>query len=123
MPKLNFVINYVENAPKAAELYGKILELKPVEASPGWAMFIVPDGPVLGLWARNEVDPRPEVGGGGSELCIEVPNDADIAPTLAAWQKLGLKIVQQPTVMDFGLTFTAKDSDGNRLRAFASNRR
>jgi catechol 2,3-dioxygenase-like lactoylglutathione lyase family enzyme len=122
MSKLNFVINYVENAPKAAELYGKLLGAKPVESSPNWAMFILPTGMSLGLWARNDVRPRPD-GAGGGELCIEVETDDQIAPTLEAWQRLGLEILQQPTKMDFGLTFTATDPDKNRLRAFSSNRR
>jgi catechol 2,3-dioxygenase-like lactoylglutathione lyase family enzyme len=123
MTKLNFIINYVEDAPKAAELYGKILELKPVESSPNWAMFIVPDGPVLGLWSRRDIDPKPDVAGGGSELCIEVPEDADVGKTLKSFEALGLNVLQQPTTMDFGLTFTAADPDGNRLRVYSSNRR
>ena len=122
MPKLNFVIAYVEDAPRSAELYGKLLGAKPVETSPNWAMFVLPGGLTLGLWARNEVEPKPN-GSGGGELCIEVETDDQVEPTLSAWQDLGLEIIQQPTKMDFGLTFTAMDPDKNRLRVFSSNRR
>ena len=40
--------------------------------------------------------------------------------TRDAWAKLGLKILQEPTKMDFGYTFTAADPDGHRLRVFAA---
>ena len=37
----------------------------------------------------------------------------------ARWQGLGVPVIQAPTEMDFGLTFTALDPDGHRLRVFA----
>lgn len=37
----------------------------------------------------------------------------------AAWCARGLSILQAPVAMDFGLTFTAADPDGHRLRVFA----
>ncbi len=56
-------------------------------------------------------------------LCFAVQDDAAVASSLETWKNLGLKIIQQPTKMDFGLTFTAEDPDGNRLRLFAPARR
>lgn len=123
MTKLNFIINYVADAPKSAALYGKILGLQPVESSPGWAMFVIPGGPTLGLWGYSEVKPAPTASGGGSEICIEVPEDADVAKAMADWKAAGATIIQTPVELDFGLTFTATDYDGNRLRCFSSNRR
>ena len=38
--------------------------------------------------------------------------------TYAAWTKLGLAVVQEPTRMDFGFTFVVADPDGHRLRPF-----
>ncbi|MDB5541351.1 MAG: drug:proton antiporter [Devosia sp.] len=122
MSKLNFVIAYVEDAPKAAELYSNLLGATPVESSPNWALFALSSGLTLGLWARNEVQPRPD-GAGGGELCVEVETDDQVATTFDAWQKLGVEIIQQPTRMDFGLTFTAADPDRNRLRVFSPSQR
>ena len=33
-------------------------------------------------------------------------------------QQLGLKVIQEPTDMDFGFTFVVEDPDGHRLRPF-----
>ena len=49
----NFILAYVSNPQKSAELYGKLLGLTPVESSPGWAMFAMPNGVNLGLWSNK----------------------------------------------------------------------
>jgi predicted enzyme related to lactoylglutathione lyase len=41
-----------------------------------------------------------------------------VRETYAAWTKLGLEVVQEPTRMDFGFTFVVADPDGHRLRPF-----
>ena len=114
----NFILAYVANAPRSAELYRKLLGADPVESSPGWAMFAFPSGLALGLWSRDEVEPRATLPG-GSEIGFPVENDAAVTATRDAWVELGLKILQEPTRMDFGYTFTAADPDGHRLRVFA----
>ena len=118
MTNPNFILAYVDNAPKSAELYGHLLGQKPVESSPGFAMFVLPNGVKFGLWARNEVEPAANAPG-GIELGFEVKDDAALHATLADWTALGLKVLQMPTRMDFGLTFTVADPDGHRLRVFA----
>jgi catechol 2,3-dioxygenase-like lactoylglutathione lyase family enzyme len=83
MPNLSFVLAYVESPSKSAELYGRLLGLKPVEASPTFVMFALPNGLMLGLWARIEVEPsasRP----GGVELAFAVDDAAAVHTTLAA---------------------------------------
>ena len=114
----NFILAYVADAPKSAALYSKLLNAQPVESSPNWAMFAFPNGLALGLWARHEVEPRATLPG-GTEIGFPVENDAAVTTTRDAWAKLGLKILQEPTQMDFGYTFTAADPDGHRLRVFA----
>ncbi|MGN6156862.1 MAG: VOC family protein [Devosia sp.] len=114
----NFILAYVANAPKSAELYKKLLGAEPVESSANWAMFAFPNGLALGLWARDEVEPRATLPG-GSEIGFPVASDAAVTATRDAWARLGLKILQEPTRMDFGFTFTAADPDGHRLRVFA----
>lgn len=118
MQSPNFILAYVADAPKSAALYSKLLDAQPVESSPNWAMFAFPNGLALGLWSRDEVEPRATLPG-GSEIGFPVESDEAVALTRDAWVKLGLKILQEPTRMDFGLTFTAADPDGHRLRVFS----
>jgi catechol 2,3-dioxygenase-like lactoylglutathione lyase family enzyme len=118
MTPFNFVLAYVANPPKSALLYGKLLGAEPVESSPGWAMFVLPNGINLGLWGREEVEPKATLPG-GVELGFPVADNAAVMKTRADWAALGLKILQEPTTMDFGFTFTAADPDGHRLRVFA----
>jgi catechol 2,3-dioxygenase-like lactoylglutathione lyase family enzyme len=114
----NFILAYVANAPRSAALYSRLLDAQPVESSPNWAMFALPNGLALGLWARDEVEPRATLPG-GTEIGFPVEDDAAVAATRDDWAGLGLKILQEPTRMDFGYTFTAADPDGHRLRVFA----
>ena len=114
----NFILAYVADAPKSAALYSKLLGAEPVESSANWAMFAFPNGLALGLWARNDVEPKATLPG-GTEIGFPVENDATVSLTRDAWAKLGLKILQEPTQMDFGYTFTAADPDGHRLRVFS----
>jgi catechol 2,3-dioxygenase-like lactoylglutathione lyase family enzyme len=114
----NFILAYVADAPKSAALYSKLLNAQPVESSPNWAMFAFSNGLALGLWSRNEVEPKATLPG-GSEIGFPVDSDQAVTETRDAWAGLGLKILQEPTRMDFGYTFTAADLDGHRLRVFA----
>lgn len=118
MSNLDFVNLYVTDAEKSAGLYNALLGAEPVQSSPAFAMYVLPNGLKFGLWARSDVQPA-VTGSGGAEVCFAVDGDDKVAPALEAWKKLGLDIIQQPTRMDFGLTFTALDPDGNRLRLFA----
>jgi predicted enzyme related to lactoylglutathione lyase len=121
MTPFNFVLAYVADPTKSAALYGKLLDAEPVESSPGWAMFALPNGMMLGLWGRDEVEPKATLPG-GVELGFPVADAEAVNRTRANWAALGLKILQEPTRMDFGFTFTAADPDGHRLRVFAAER-
>jgi catechol 2,3-dioxygenase-like lactoylglutathione lyase family enzyme len=118
MTSPNFILAYVADAPRSAALYERLLDAKPVESSPNWAMFAFANGLALGLWSRDDVEPRATLPG-GSEIGFPVDSDAAVQATRDAWAGLGLKILQEPTRMDFGLTFTAADPDGHRLRVFS----
>ena len=118
MKPFNFVLAYVADPPKSAVLFGKLLGLEPVESSPGWAMFALPNGVNIGLWSRDEVQPKATLPG-GVEMCFPVADKDAVTATRAAWAGLGLKVIQEPTEMDFGFTFTAADPDGHRLRVYA----
>jgi hypothetical protein len=114
----NFVLAYVASAPRSAALYTLLLDADPVESSPNWAMFALPNGITLGLWSREEVEPRATLPG-GMELGFPVADADAVTRTRYRWASLGMKVIQEPTQMDFGFTFTAADPDGHRLRVFA----
>lgn len=54
----NMVNLYVASPPESAAFYADLFDLEPVEASPGFALFVFPSGLKLGLWARFAVQPR-----------------------------------------------------------------
>ncbi len=115
----NFVILYVDNPSVSVAFYTGLLGGPPVEASPTFAMFALDSGVILGLWARHTVEPAAALTGGGAELAFALENNAAVDALHAVWHDREVPIIQGPTVMDFGYTFTAKDPDGHRLRVFA----
>jgi catechol 2,3-dioxygenase-like lactoylglutathione lyase family enzyme len=119
MKDFNFVILYVQDATASADFYARLLGGPPVEASPGFAMFVTPSGVKLGLWTCDTVAPKVAAVSGGCELAFPVADDAAVDQTHADWRERGLKVAQPPTDMEFGRTFVALDPDGHRLRVFA----
>jgi predicted enzyme related to lactoylglutathione lyase len=117
----NFVILYVSDAAASASFYARLLGRPPAEASPGFAMFALDGGTMLGLWRADGVAP-PATPPGGAELAFTVGDDGAVRATHADWLARGLDVLQPPTPMDFGFTFTARDPDGHRLRVFAPAR-
>ena len=114
----NFVLLYVKSPTDSAAFYADLLGKAPVEASPGFAMFALDSGTMLGLWAAHTVEPA-ATAVGGSEIAFAVDCVATVNAMHAAWGAKGLKIAQTPTSLDFGFTFVALDPDGHRLRVFA----
>jgi catechol 2,3-dioxygenase-like lactoylglutathione lyase family enzyme len=115
----SFIILYVASPTASAAFYADLLGKPPVEASPGFALFVLPSGLKLGLWTRQEVTPTVTAPGGGAELAIAVADDAAVDATHAAWKARGLGIAQPPLRLDFGHSFVALDPDGHRLRVFS----
>ena len=120
MAEPNFIILYVANPPASGEFYGKILGRGPVEASPGFVLFALGNGTMLGLWARQGVAPAPETPAGSGELAFAVADAAAVQALHAEWLTLAVRIIQPPQLADFGENFLATDPDGNRLRVFAA---
>lgn len=110
---------YVADAPAATALYTTLFGAEPVQSSPTFSMFAFPNGTTFGLWGRNDVQPAIEAKGGAVEFGFHAKDDAEVKKLHGDWQKLGLEIIQPPTIMPFGFTFTAKDPDGHRLRVYA----
>jgi catechol 2,3-dioxygenase-like lactoylglutathione lyase family enzyme len=120
-PAPNFFLLYVSSPPASARFYENLLGRPPVEASPTFALFALDAGLMLGLWSREAVQPAPPEGSmpGVCELGFPVKNAGAVDDLHRAWMALGLSLLQSPTRMDFGYTFTAADPDGHRLRVFA----
>lgn len=112
-------ILYVADVPASVAFYTARLGLSPVEQSPGFALFAVPGAGRLGLWRRDDVVPAVDAPAGGSELCCPVGTLAALSALHRDWSNAGVPIAQAPQPMDFGVTFTALDPDGHRLRVFA----
>lgn len=118
MRTLDYILLAVRDPAASALLYAQVLGVQPVETSPTFVLFVLPGGLKLGLWIADEIAPTPRPAG-GVELSFSQPDRDAVLSTHATWVALGLKIVQEPTEMDFGFTFVAEDPDGHRLRPFA----
>ena len=120
MAQPTMTILYVDAPLASADFYAGILGCKPVEAQATFAMFVLEGGARLGLWSRHTVEPAAPDGdlGGRGELAFSVADVTTVQTTYADWRTRGLKILQAPTDMDFGHTFTALDPDGHRLRVY-----
>jgi predicted enzyme related to lactoylglutathione lyase len=113
----NFILLAVTNPTASSAFYATLLGRQPIEQSPSFVMFEALPGMMLGLWKRDDV--KPTIGGpGGAELCFPVPSNADVDRLASEWEAAGTTVIQTPTDMDFGRTFTATDPDGHRLRIF-----
>ncbi len=113
----NMLLLYVENVEKSAEFYSDLFGTKPVDATHGFAMFVL-GNLRLGLWLRPAVEPAATVTGGGGELAIAVGSAEEVGKIARDWNAKGVSIAQEPTDMDFGHTFVALDPDGHRIRVF-----
>jgi len=115
----NFIILYVASPERSAAFYTELLGRPPVEAAPTFAMFALASGTMLGLWARDKVEPAATAASGSGELAIAVEGEPAVRQLFDDWTARGLPILQAPVAMDFGFTFVAADPDGHRLRVFA----
>lgn len=122
MAQFNFVLIYVRDPQESARLYQTVLGQTPVESSPTFVMFRMRDGVMLGLWARATVSPEPASAGVSSEIALVADDDSELSRLHREWAEAGIAILQPPTGMDFGRTFTAADADGNRIRVFVPGR-
>jgi len=116
MPDFNFLLLHVADDAASATFYSELLGIPVLDRKPGFAMLPLRDGVMLGLWARETVEPESSGQTGASEIAFAV---ADVEATHAEWQRRGVTIIQAPTLMSFGMTFVAVDPDGHRLRVFA----
>ncbi len=114
----HFILLHVENPAESARFYAGLLGQEPAEQSPTFAMFPLASGIRLGLWSRHTVEPAATAAGGAAEIAMMVGSAAEVDETYSDWRARGVAILQGPTDLDFGRTFTACDPDGHRLRVF-----
>jgi len=114
----NMFLLYVDDPQGSAVFYRGLLEREPLEESRHFAKFEMRPGVMLGLWAREDVEPLPTTPG-GQEIAFTVANEDEVDALHEEWCKRGMTIALEPTRMDFGHTFVALDPDGHRLRVFA----
>lgn len=114
----NFILLYVDDVRASVAFYSQILETKPVEDHPSFALFICGPGLKFGLWLRTDVQPPASAERAGGELVFGVPSREEVQQRHSAWAERGVRIAQAPTQLDFGYTFVALDPDGNRLRVY-----
>ena len=113
---LNYILLSVADVARSRAFYSTLLGIEPVEASPTFLLYVLPNGIKLGLWLASEIEPAPRAAG-GVEVTFSEENDAAIDATFADWSERA-EVLQQPTRMDFGYTFVVADPDGHRLRVF-----
>jgi predicted enzyme related to lactoylglutathione lyase len=114
----DWALLYVADPLKSADFYEKILGLPAADRAPTFSMFVLANGFKLGLWLKEDVLPAASAPGGIELSFTEADRDA-VNARAETFRGLGVTILQEPTGMDFGFTFTAADPDGHRIRVFA----
>ena len=117
MRTLDFITLAVADPIRSAQLYEGLLGVPPAQSSSTFVLFVLPTGIKIGLWAKEEMKPAPKPAG-GVEISFTENSREELLETHASWKTLGVRVVQEPTDMNFGLTFVAEDPDGHRLRPF-----
>jgi len=85
----NFVILCVKSPTDSAAFYAGLLGKAAVEASPGFAMFALDSGTMLGLWAAHTGEPA-ATAAGGAEIAYAVDGIDTVKSRHATWRARGL---------------------------------
>ena len=117
MRTLNYILLAVANPAASKDFYSGLLGIEPVENSPTFVLYVLPNGMKLGLWTKDQIEPA-TLAAGGVEVTFSEEDDAGVQATFEAWKDKAA-VLQQPVMMDFGFTFVVEDPDGHRIRVFA----
>ncbi|MBB3997457.1 drug:proton antiporter [Aureimonas pseudogalii] len=112
-----YLLFHVDDPQTTGGALAALLEVEPVEASPGFVLFVLA-ALKLGLWRREEVLPPAARSGENAEFAMGVDGDAAVDRLHARWQAAGVAILQPPTRLDFGYSLTAALPGPLRVRAF-----
>lgn len=117
MRTLNYILLAVADPAASKQFYSNLLGLEPVQNSPTFVLYVLSNGMKLGLWIKDEIEPKP-LPVGGVEVTFSEDDEAAVRATYADWSGKA-KVLQEPVAMDFGFTFVVEDPDGHRIRVFA----
>ena len=118
MRVLNYILLAVADPDASERIYTRLLGVTPVQNSPTFKLYVLPNGVKIGLWITGEIEPAAKPAGGVEISFTEADREAVLA-TYEDWRVVpGVTVVQEPTDMDFGFTFVVEDLDGHRLRPF-----
>lgn len=119
MPEFTFLLLHVADQDVSAAFYRDLLGLPVVERKDDFAALLLRDGVLLGLWRRGTEEPASSGTAGASEVAFAVADASVVEAMHADWRERGVAVLQAPARMSFGITFTAADPDGHRLRIWA----
>lgn len=112
----DMMIFYVSDINSSARFYAIALGKEPQELSPGFALFLLPNGLKIGLWKTAAVAPSASFSGCGAELVLHATSDGEVEEAHSRWAAAGLPILDPPVAREFGFSFVATDPDGHRVR-------
>lgn len=121
MFKPNSVILYVDDVDASTAFYKAIFGEDPIEAFPGFSVFSLKDGFILGLQTKHDIEPKPQPAFGGFELCLSDISIEEVDAIFNDFKALNVPMVLPPTRLEFGYTFVALDPDGHRIRLCATD--
>jgi len=121
MFKPNSVILYVDDVDLSTTFYSNILGEGPIEAFPGFSVFSLKDGFILGLQTKHDIEPKPQPAFGGFELCLSDISKEEVDSIYKKFVDQKIPMELTPTMLDFGYTFVALDPDGHRIRLCATD--
>jgi len=75
MPDFNVAVLYVKDINVSKTFYTGILGRTPKELSPTFLSYQLDSGMILELWQLDKVHPAATITGGGSELCMVLPDE------------------------------------------------
>jgi catechol 2,3-dioxygenase-like lactoylglutathione lyase family enzyme len=117
IPHLSFVLLFVKNPLESSLFYQRLFNLAPIEQSPTFALFALPNGVMLGLWSRATARPAVVADGGGTEICFNEDSEEKVDAAYNKWKQQGVAMALQPMAMEgMKRTFVALDPDGHRIR-------
>lgn len=117
VPNLSFILLFVTNPLKSSLFYQRLFHLKPIEESPTFSLFALPNGIMLGLWSKFTARPPVHVEAGGAEICFSEDSEEKVDALHAEWLQQGISMALNPMAMDgMKRTFVALDPDGHRIR-------
>lgn len=114
--KPDMIVLYVADTAASTAFYSRLLDRAPAQTWPTFAIFPFGSGLTLALNQRDDIEPKATAAPGATELVFYVSGKDAVLAMHEHWRNLGLTMLQTPTDIGFGDTFTAADPDGHRLR-------